>query len=149
MTRVHAALALALVACPASEVCEEDPRAQVLDRIALTIGPASGEQVIEAELAASATERERGWKHRRCDLDALVLLADSPGSELPVWGCALTQPIDVWFVAAGVVVESGQLEPCAEPCGGCPRLGEGLEVDALLEAPRGELELALGDGVRW
>ncbi|MFV8749661.1 DUF192 domain-containing protein [Nannocystaceae bacterium ST9] len=144
--KLAAALALALAGCEVGETCEEDSRAQRLDEHARVL---VGELEIVAELADQAHERERGWMHRRCDLDALLLVADEPASELAIWGCALAVPLDVWFVAEGRVIEHAELEPCAEPCGACPLLGEGSKVDAVLEAPRGELAIAVGDAIDY
>ena len=121
--------------------CEEDVRAQVLDeRVTLQVG----DEAVEAELADEPTERERGWMHRACEREGLLLVSDEPG-ELPVWGCELVAPIDVHWVRDGVVVElAAGLEPCPAPCDGCPIAGEGLVVDAVLETPTGALRAAVG-----
>jgi len=138
---------LAFAGCT-TDACEEDPRAQVLDeRVELEVGPL----VLDAELADAPSERERGWMHRRCDSEALLLVPDTPRTELPVWGCALTAPLDVAFVAEGSIVALAELEPCPEPCGACPRVGASLLVDAVIETPRGDVEppFELGAAVRW
>jgi uncharacterized membrane protein (UPF0127 family) len=138
--------ALALVAwlgaCEgAPELCDEDPRAQVLDeRVEIEIGAL----LISAELAATATARERGWKHRRCDREALLLVPDAPGTALPVWGCALVEPLDAHFIADQQVRAIERIEPCPEPCEGCPRVGEELLVDAVLEVPADALVTEIG-----
>lgn len=131
-------LLVALAACDGPGACEEDVRAQVIEeRVALVVGG----QPVEAELADDANERDRGWKHRACDREALLLVPDEPGP-LPIWGCALTGPVDLGFVRDGVIVEVVEgLAPCPEPCGGCPLVGEGLEVEAVLEVPAGSLAL--------
>lgn len=137
------ALPLALAACePAA--CEEDVRAQVLEE---QLDLAVGGQTIQAELADDPTERERGWKHRACDREALLLVPDEPGP-LPIWGCALTGPVDLAFVRDATIVEVFEdLQPCPEPCGACPLVGEGVEVDAVLELPAGTLALDVGAAI--
>ncbi len=137
-------LALACV-CACEEACEEDVRAQVLARRAeITVG---GESV-DAEVAVSQVERERGWMHRRCGMEALALVPEAP-AEVPVWTCAMTSALDLFFVEGGSVVAVVRgAEPCAEPCGaGCPRFGEGVVVDAVIEAPAGALRAEVGDPV--
>jgi|GEM_PF-1841337 len=134
---------ISLGACEAEpDHCIEDIRAQVLDQhIQVEV---AGHSLL-AELADTAHERELGWKHRVCDRVAILLVPDTPASAMPVWGCALSQAIDAYFVAAGEVIAIERIEPCAEPCGACPRLGEALEVDAVLEVPAGALaDVGLG-----
>ncbi|MEZ4385932.1 MAG: DUF192 domain-containing protein [Nannocystaceae bacterium] len=141
----HALVALLLSAACEGGECEEDIRAQVLDaRAALTIGDAS----LTAEVARTDVERERGWKHRRCALEGLLLVAPDSG-ELDLWGCGMTTAIDVLWIRDGVVtaIDAG-VEPCAEPCGGCPVLGRDSPVDAALEVPAGSLEVEIGAAVR-
>ncbi|NVB42451.1 DUF192 domain-containing protein [Pseudenhygromyxa sp. WMMC2535] len=141
-------LSLALFACPGPEpVCEEDIRAQVLDTTALTI--VELELELDAELADEAVERDRGWKHRRCDREALLLIPDLPASELPVWGCALTEAIDVALIRDELVLAVERLEPCAEPCASCPVIAEGVSVDAVLELPADSVAIAAGQRVQW
>lgn len=138
-------LAVGIMGCDPQAACEEDIRAQELEeRIELEVGGAP----VSAELADEDHERERGWKHRRCGLEALALVPEVPGEALPVWGCGLTEPIDVAFVANGEVVEVERgLATCDEPCGGCPQVGEGIGVDLVLEFPEGALELEVGQTV--
>ena len=121
--------------------CEEDIRAQVLDpRVTFVVG----DEEVEAELADEAVERERGWKHRRCDRRGLLLVPETRAA-LPVWGCGLVDPIDLHWIRDGAVVEVvRELAPCSEPCGACPRFGEDLEVDAVLETPAGALAADAG-----
>lgn len=135
---------LCVAACDGPDACEEDVRAQTIEeRVTLVVGG----QPVDAELADEATERDRGWKHRACDREALLLVPDEPGP-LPIWGCALTGPVDLAFIRNGVTVEVAEdLLPCPEPCGGCPLVGEGLEVDAVLEVPAGALTLEPGAAV--
>ena len=126
--------------CEPSDTCKEDVRAQVIDeRVELTIG---GED-LEAELADEQVERERGWRHRQCDREGILLVPDERGP-LAVYGCQLVLPIDVAFVRDGEVVASERLEPCPEPCSQCPLVGEGVEVDAVLEVPVGVWDLGVG-----
>jgi len=134
---------LATVACD-GESCEEDIRAQVLDaRAELEIG----EQQLSAEVATTEVELERGWKHRRCDLDGLLLIAPDNG-ELSLWGCGLREAVDVhWIRDDQVLATLSSLEPCAEPCDACPIAGAGEPVDAALEVPHGALEVSPGDVV--
>ncbi|MCA9655275.1 MAG: DUF192 domain-containing protein [Myxococcales bacterium] len=122
--------------CEQDETCEEDVRAQVLDeRVTLELG----DETLEAELADEPTERERGWRHRRCDREGLLLVPDAPG-ELPIWGCGLTAPIDLHLLRDAMVVEVVRdLPPCELPCDACPVVGEGRVVDAVLETPAGAL----------
>lgn len=144
---MRAAILLALAAvvasgCEGEAACEEDIRAQVLDeRVEIAVDGAT----LLAELADEAVERDRGWKHRRCDREALLFVPDAPG-ELPVWGCGLVEAIDVVFIADGLAVAVEVLAPCPEPCGGCPVIGEGVLVDAVLELPTGS-GVEVGDRV--
>lgn len=132
---------LALVFGCGTVPCEEDVRAQVIDeRVTLVVGDAR----VEAELADEAVERERGWMHRVCGREALLLVPDAP-RELPVWGCGLVEPVDLHWIRDGeVVARDLDLEPCAEPCTGCPIVGEGLVIDAVLETSAGTLTAAAG-----
>lgn len=136
---------LGLAGCEPTVMCEEDIRAQVLDdRIDVVVGG----QSLTAELADEANERERGWKHRRCGREALALVPDVAGEPVPIWGCALVEPIDVAFVSGGEIVELVEgLVPCDEPCQGCELIGEGLAVDLVLEIPAGALQLEVGQAV--
>ena len=138
-------LLLSLVACPEPGECEEDIRAQVLETIVLEVA----REPLDAELADESSERDRGWKHRTCDREALLLLPDAPASELSVWGCGLVGAIDVYGVRDGVIISAAVLEPCGEPCGGCPVLGEGELVDAVIETPAETREWVVGDEVRF
>jgi uncharacterized membrane protein (UPF0127 family) len=133
--------------CEPEEICEEDLRAQVIEeRVEITIGAAQ----LEAELADDPSERERGWMHRVCEREAILLVPDAPGSELPVWGCALPEAVDAYFIAAGEVAAIERLDPCPEPCGSCPLTGEQLLVDAVLEVPPGALpDVELGAPVSF
>ena len=132
---------LALVLGCGTAPCEEDVRAQVIDeRVALVVGDTR----VEAELADEVVERERGWMHRVCGREALLLVPDAPG-ELPVWGCGLVEPVDLFWIRDGeVVARDLDLEPCVEPCTGCPIVGEGLVIDAVLESPAGTLTAVTG-----
>ncbi len=135
--RLAACLALSLAACEGEGVCEEDIRAQTIpERLEVSVGAL----VFEAELADEAVERERGWKHRLCAREAILLVPDQPATPLPVWGCALTGPIDAALLVGGEVLAVERIEPCPEPCpGACPLVGEGLPVDAVLEVPASAL----------
>jgi len=140
-----------VLACEDVGACEEDVRAQVIDdRVVLSIGDGDRRIRIEAELADETAERERGWRYRRCDREGLWLVPDVPG-ELAVWGCGLTAPIDVAFVADGEIIDVFDgLEPCGEDggaCGDCSLVGEGLVVDGVLEVPEGTAEFVVGDAV--
>ncbi len=131
------------IACEGG-VCEEDIRAQVIEQEAELM---IGEQVVLAEVASTDVERERGWKHRRCDREALLLLAPSDG-ELAIWGCGLTQAVDVLWIRDGEVIAiDGPIEPCAEPCGSCVLSSAGSPVDAALEVPQGALTASVGETV--
>lgn len=146
------ALALPLLACGLAcetpvPACEEDVRAQVLDE---QIEVQFGDQIVLAELADEAVERDRGWRHRRCDREALLLVPDTPASELAIWGCALVEPIDAVFIGEGQVLALERIEPCPEPCSTCVLHGEGLSVDAVLELPLGSADaLVPGDPVSF
>ncbi|MEM6295407.1 MAG: DUF192 domain-containing protein [Myxococcota bacterium] len=125
-------------------VCEENLGAQTLDeRVMVEVGDAT----VEAELADEDVERDRGWRKRACDREAILLVLDTPGP-LPIWGCDLVAPLDVVGAYEGAVVYVERVEPCAAPCGGCPTVGDGVTVDAVLETPAGALEVAVGDPVR-
>lgn len=140
------ALALAgsagLIACEESN-CEEDLRAQTeLDRGTIVLGQAQ----LEAEFARTQVERERGWKFRRCDREALVILPETPPEAMSLWGCGLVDAVDVAFVRDGQISElGGTLEPCAEPCSGCPTIDSEAPVDAAIETLEGRFDLAVGD----
>lgn len=141
------ALSLPLaLACEPHSACQEDLRAQVLDtRVSVVVGSSE----LLAEYADDTVERERGWKHRSCDREALLLIPDQPGEPLPVWGCGLVDAIDAAFVHAGQVVALERLEPCPEPCSSCAAVGEQLPVDAVLELPADALDVQLGDAVSF
>jgi len=126
------------------DACEEDVRAQVLEtRASLVIGAAE----VEAEVALHEVERDRGWKHRRCDLEALLLVAPED-AELSLWGCGLRDPIDVLWIREGTIVGVHlSLEPCAEPCGDCPIIAPEGPVDAAIELPSGSLSVDVGASV--
>lgn len=106
-----------------------------------------GETILDAELADEPVEIDRGWRKRRCDLEALVLQPSEPGP-LPVWGCELTRPLDVAFVGDATVLDVRRLEPCSAPCGGCPTIGDELTVDFVLEVPADTIPLEVGMSVR-
>ena len=143
-----AALAAAISGCPEGQVCEEDIRAQVLDeRATIELADAT----LEVEVARSQVERERGWKHRRCDLEGLLLIPEMTGDaagDATIWGCGLTLAVDLYWLRDGEVVALvDDLEPCAEPCAACPIVGEGIVADAVLEVPRGAIAAGVGDPV--
>ncbi len=119
--------------------CEEDIRAQTLDERQLITIEAAGESIeLSAEVARSQTERERGWKHRQCDMQGLALALEAPG-ESPVWMCGLSTALDVLFVRDGELVAIERAAPpCEEPCAACPVYGEGVTVDFVLELPHGQ-----------
>lgn len=147
------ALALALAfplahGCDDDEGCEEDPRAQVLDE-RVEVHWSGDPEPLLAELADSTVERERGWKYRRCNREALLLIPEQPGDALPIWGCGLTQAIDAAFVADGQIVDLTRIEPCPDPCGTCRSYGETLAVDGVLELPADARALAIGDTLSW
>ncbi len=132
------------IACEGGGACEEDIRAQVLDQEAQLV---ISEQIVLAEIASTDVERERGWKHRRCDLEALLLVAPSSG-ELSIWGCGLTRAVDVLWIRNGQVIAiDGPIEPCAEPCDACVLSNAGSPVDAALEVPQGALKVSIGEVV--
>ena len=132
------------LACEGEGACEEDIRAQVIDeRVEITVDGAA----LLAELADETVERDRGWKHRRCDREALLFVPDAPGEALPIWGCALVEAVDVVFIADGQAQAVEALAPCPEPCDACPIVGEGLPVDAVLELPAGS-GVEVGDAVQ-
>ncbi len=132
--RLSSVLALVLTTggCEPDASCEEDPQAQVLDdRREIEVDGIAR----QAEVADEQVERDRGWRHRACGREALLLLPDTP-APLPIWGCALVEPIDVLFIVDDEIVEVVRgLTPCPEPCGGCTLVGEGLDVDAVVELP--------------
>lgn len=146
MIRLFLTLAAATASCSPPASCVEDIRAQHLDE---RVTVAVGELELAAELADQQSERERGWMHRRCDLEALLLIPEAAGDELPVWGCAVTTALDVVFVRKNEVVAVDHLDPCSEPCGACPRVGTGVPVDAVLEVPHGEYAIEVGARVTW
>lgn len=126
------------------EPCEEDARAQTLDeRVTVQIG----DETVEAEVADEPVERERGWRHRRCGREGLLLMPDQQ-DELPIWGCELVAPVDLHLIRDSMVVEIvRELQPCDLPCISCPVVGEGVMVDAVLETPAGSLSAEPGDPV--
>lgn len=121
-----------VLGCNSEDGCQEDPQAQVLDqRRQIEVDGVS----IEAEVADDAVERERGWRHRVCAREALLLIPDSRGP-LPIWGCGLTDAVDLLFVANNEILEVVRaLPPCDEPCTGCPQVGQMLDVEAVVELP--------------
>lgn len=142
MVRLATALALttAIVGCEGAQPCEENLGAQTLEaRVDVEVGEAT----VSAELADDATERERGWRRRACAREAILLVPDQP-APLPVWGCELVEPIDVIGIRDDRVVFVEPLAPCASPCGGCPTVGDGISVDAILEVPADALDVNVG-----
>lgn len=136
---------VALAACDGGSTCEENVGAQVLEqRVHVTVADES----VSAELADDEVERDRGWKKRACDREAILLVPEEPGP-LAVWGCDLVDPIDVFGLRAGAVVYADTLVPCAPPCGDCPQVGADLPVDAVLEVPRGAVDVTVGDPATW
>jgi len=145
MRRFVIALAAALVGCEGDAACIENVGAQSIEaRVDVTIA----DQVVSAELADDDVERERGWKKRACGREGILLVPDQP-EPLPVWGCELVDTIDVIGLHEGAVVFVEPLEPCGPPCGGCPTIGDGVTVDAILEVPRHALAVAPGDPASW
>ena len=145
MRSVVIALATVLVGCEGGTACLENVGAQVLEeRVEVTLA----DQVVSAELADDAIERERGWKKRACDREGILLVPDRP-EPLPVWGCELVDAIDVIGLHEGTVAYVEVLEPCGPPCGGCPTIGDAVPVDAVLEVPRNALEVVPGDPASW
>jgi uncharacterized membrane protein (UPF0127 family) len=139
---------MALAAC-VDPPCDESTAAQV-DLPAL--GVAIGSWRAVAEVADDATERGRGWRHRRCGRELLALLPaepEAPAAPLPVFGCALTSSLDVAFVRDERVVAIGALDPCPEPCTVCPLVGEDLPVHMVFEAPSGTFAGRVDDAVSW
>ncbi|MCH9682552.1 MAG: DUF192 domain-containing protein [Deltaproteobacteria bacterium] len=125
--------------------CDESIRAQVLDeRVLLELG----DETVEAELADDQTKVERGWMHRRCNREGILLVPPQRGP-LPIWGCGLVSPVDLHFIRDGQVrhVVRG-LEPCGSLCSLCPLEGEDLEVDGVLETPVDALTAEVGTDVR-
>ncbi|MCR9162816.1 MAG: DUF192 domain-containing protein [Nannocystaceae bacterium] len=138
-------LSASLLGCAQAEPCEENLGAQTLDeRIQLVVA----DQAVSAELADDEVERERGWRRRSCNREALLLVPDRP-EPLAVWGCELAQAIDVIGLHEGTVAYVQRLEPCEAPCGGCPTVGDDITVDGVLEVPAGALDVEVGDAVDW
>ncbi len=138
------ALEVAAAGCGLSSACHEDIRAQRLDeRVSLVVG----DETIDAELADDDVELGRGWMHRRCSREG-ILLVSPDGGPLPIWGCGLVAPIDLYFIRDGEVqLVVHELEPCDSACGRCPAEGDGLDVDAVLETPTGDLTAQVGTAV--
>ncbi len=130
--------------CEEDPSCDEDVRAQTLDTtVRLRV---AGEE-LDAEVARTEEERERGWKHRACGREALLL--QPPQREpLPIWGCELTGALDVISVVDAQVVAVDRLDPCPAPCEGCPRIGTDRPVDGVIETPANALEVSVGDDVQ-
>ena len=132
-------------ACDPAEACEENVGAQSLDeRVELVLA----DQTVSAELADDAVERERGWRKRACNREAILLVPDQPDA-LAVWGCELVDPIDVIGLRDGAVVFVERLDPCEAPCGGCPTVGEDVIVDGILEVLPNALRVEVGSPVDW
>ena len=132
-------------ACEEEASCEEDVRAQQLDeRLTLQVG----QEAAEVEVADDVTERERGWMHRRCDRQGLLLVPDVP-EPLPIWGCGLVDPVDLHFIRGDEVVDVVRdVEPCGMPCDACPLHGEDVPVDAVVETLAGTLAADIGAPIR-
>lgn len=131
---------VAVAGCEGAMPCEENVGAQSIEqRIEVEVGDAT----VSAELADEATERERGWRKRACGREAILLVPDRPGP-LPVWGCELVDSIDVVGIRDGRVVFVERLASCEPPCGGCPTVGDGISVDAILEVPANALDVSVG-----
>jgi uncharacterized membrane protein (UPF0127 family) len=124
------------------QLCEEDPRSQILEP-ALDLVVSGIE--IRAEVAETDNEQARGWKYRRCNMEALWL-PNSEESPLPIWNCDVTVPLDILFVHNDVVVglETGS-PTCSDICDTCPIYGEDLIVHGVLELPHGHIDVNLGD----
>lgn len=153
------AVALLLGCDEAPAACEEDPVAQVIpERVDVQVFAASAGDAsdlaaplvtLSAELADEQVERERGWRARTCDLEALLMLQDS-AAPLGIWGCGLREPIAVAFVRDHVVVGViDELVPCDAPCLSCPIIGDDLVVDAVLELGPGQLKPELDQRVEY
>ena len=138
------ALGTAMACVPAS--CEEDLRAQTgLPEVRLLLP----NETLAAEEAKGTTELERGWKHRQCDRGALWLNPEDPDASLDVWGCGLVDPVSVYFVGGGEVLEIvDSLEPCPEPCLACPTRPAPPGSAQALETLVGRVELEVGDAVQ-
>ena len=136
-----------VVAGICSCICEEDIRAQVLDRTSVL---RIGETELVVEVAQTSTERSRGLRYRTCGEPAMVLLPEQR-EPLPVWQCEVPVALDILFIREGEVVDMvAGAPPCEAPCERCPTYGEGVEVDAVLEVAAGRLpshEIAIGTAV--
>lgn len=132
-------------ACEAALDCDEPNGAQVLDEF---VEVSIGTETVRAELADDSVERERGWRKRSCDRQALLLVSDAPGP-LPVWGCDLVDAIEAIGLRAGEVVYATEVPACPLPCRGCPIIGEDIVVDAVLETPVGLIDVEPGDPTTW
>lgn len=121
-----------LLACEQEPQCVENFGAQQLrEHVDVVLG---GERFL-AELADDAVERERGWRKRACDRQALLLVPDEPNRALPLWGCDLVSAVRAFAIHQGAVVDVARIEPCPLPCTRCPLVGEQLRVDGWLELP--------------
>lgn len=138
-------LSASVLGCDRGEACEENLGAQSLDeRVELVIA----DQTVSAELADDEVERERGWRKRACNREAILLVPDQPEA-LAVWGCELVDAIDVIGVHDGQVVFVERLDPCDAPCSGCATVGDGVIVDGVLEVPVDALDVEVGASVDW
>ncbi len=163
LTRAAAALLGISAACDldTDTKCEEDPAAQIIvERIELSVydaaptDEANGEptapiSVLHAELADEQVERERGWRHRVCDREALLMVQATP-APIGIWGCGLVAPISVAFIRDHEVIQAiDALEPCDASCLSCPIVGGELVVDAVLELDLQVTPLQIGHYVEY
>lgn len=110
--------------------CEDDARAQApLPRVELML---AGE-LFEAEVADTPHSRERPWAFRRCELESIAIVPESPGP-YPIALCDLQTEVDLAFVRDDVVEEAVRFAPpCTGPCGECPTFGQSVEqVDVVI-----------------
>lgn len=152
LAAVTAVLVLAVAACAPSDAPSDAPTdaavsVPVLGTAAdglpaarvLLVGPDGGEAEVRVRVAATPEARSRGLMGVAALPDGAGMLFRFPdlGAHGGFWMRGTLVPLDIAFLAEGVVVAVATMTPCADDP--CPITRPGRPYDGALEVPAGWL----------